>query len=565
MSHKPARAYEIVFWAHSDVDRSLVRRSTLSACPSSVDGRYKYITCLHQGRIENVFLSDLDKHNVQITRPWTLKRFQTLEQKSDHPLLIELQSVDGACMETVRSKYLFGADGAQSLVREKLNIKLRYKDPLTCTWGVIDGVIRTDFPDTKVICFVRSEHGSALIVPREDGMTRLYIQLPTSQKWDRETKDSIELQLQDVARNILQPYFVEWDYVQWYSLYPIRQGIAERYTLDHRVFLGGDACHVHSPKGGQGMNTALLDAQNLAWKIHSVESGFLQRDILETYESERRKVAEKLIDFDNRFASLLSALIPKISHNIDNDGLGTSVCQDDPLVRTFKESREFVSGYGVYYEANILNWSPDHAATSSLINPKGVKLVPGHIFIMSDVTRVVDANVVHLEHCIPLDGSFRIFIFGGEPSQSRSALQDLSESLMGKESFYTAFLVSNSGTSAMGSKDKNFCTLCTIFATARSNIEISRDVPGVLAKNTEHVYADDKFDTGASIPVPSAHDKVGCGPESGVIVVVRPDGYVGIVVRLTTGGQTADALNAYFSSFCSKPLGSSVFRSLRPV
>jgi 2-polyprenyl-6-methoxyphenol hydroxylase-like FAD-dependent oxidoreductase len=52
--------------------------------------------------------------------------------------------------------------------------------------------------------------------------------------------------VQASAKRILQPYSIEWETVDWYSVYPIGQGIADRYTLDHRVFLGGDACHTHS-------------------------------------------------------------------------------------------------------------------------------------------------------------------------------------------------------------------------------------------------------------------------------------------------------------------------------
>lgn len=86
-----------------------------------------------------------------------------------------------------------------------------------------------------------------MVIPREDNMVRLYIQIASSTDKDfnpRATKT--EAQVQQSAKKILQPYYIEWDHVEWYSVYPIGQGIADRYTLDERVFIGGDACHTHS-------------------------------------------------------------------------------------------------------------------------------------------------------------------------------------------------------------------------------------------------------------------------------------------------------------------------------
>jgi 2-polyprenyl-6-methoxyphenol hydroxylase-like FAD-dependent oxidoreductase len=94
----------------------------------------------------------------------------------------------------------------------------------------------------------------------------LYIQVASStdKDWDPRKQATAE-DVQARAKKIFEPYTISWDRVEWYSVYPIGQGIAERYTLDERVFMGGDACHTHSPKAGQGMNTAFLDAVNFAW------------------------------------------------------------------------------------------------------------------------------------------------------------------------------------------------------------------------------------------------------------------------------------------------------------
>ena len=308
------------------------------------------------------------------------------------------------------------------------------------------------------------------------------------------------------------------------------------------------------------MNTAFLDAQNLAWKIHAVETGFLERDILKTYEPERKSVAEMLLDFDSRYAKLFSQRPPQANEVLAASGHhgNESEHHDNDFVKTFKESCEFTSGYGVYYKGNELNWSPDHPAQSPLIQPSTTKLRPGHIFINADVTRVVDANVVHLEQEVPLNGAFRIFIFGGDPAKSHGALHDFAQHLASKRSFYTAYTRDDIGQVTHHEKHNPhnmFFTICTIFAARRPDIEVTRDVPDVLARYREHIYADDRWDHRVPTSQVPAHTKAGFDGEKGGVVVVRPDGYVGIVVSLEEGSGTVDALNQYFSAFCSKKFG----------
>jgi hypothetical protein len=97
-----------------------------------------------------------------------------------------------------------------------------------------------------------------------------------------------------------------------------------------------------------------------------------------------------------------------------------------------------------------------------------------------------------------------------------------------------------------------FFTICTIFATKRSSIEISRDVPDTLARYRQHIYADDRPDRRFPESKSPAHTKLGLDEQRGGVVVVRPDGYVGVVTALVEGRGTIDALNQYFSSFCTK-------------
>lgn len=307
------------------------------------------------------------------------------------------------------------------------------------------------------------------------------------------------------------------------------------------------------------MNTAFLDALNLAWKIHHVEAGFADRSLLHSYESERKLIAENLLNFDAKYAALFSQR-PPAAHDVAAATTQAPVEEENEFIKTFKESCEFTSGYGVAYNPNSLNWSSLHPAQAAVINPKGNRNRTGRILINSDVTRVVDANVVHLEQEIPVNGSFRIYVFGGVPSVTKKAMEDFAYNLGKKSSFFSSYLRSDIDSVShheMNNPHSHFFTFCTIFASKRSDIEISRDVPEVLARYRDHVYADDIWDRRVQDAKAAAHAKMGLDQEAGGVIIVRPDGYVGIVVSLVEGSATVDALNDYFGSFASKKVGES--------
>lgn len=151
MKHKPARVYEVAFWDPAGASQGIIRTGTWASCPAFIDARYPFTTLLHQGLIERVFISDLEKNGVEIQRPWKITGFTSDEKENpDYPVEVILEHTDGTSRETVRAKYLFGGEGARSFVREQLGIGITHKDPIAHVWGVMDGVVKTDFPDIKV-------------------------------------------------------------------------------------------------------------------------------------------------------------------------------------------------------------------------------------------------------------------------------------------------------------------------------------------------------------------------------------------------------------------------------
>ena len=396
-----------------------------------------------------------------------------------------------------------------------------------------------------------------MVIPREDNMVRLYVQIASSTDPDfHPRKTATAEQVQQAAKNILKPYNVEWERVEWYSVYPIGQGISEKYTLDERVFMGGDACHTHSPKAGQGMNTAFHDALNLAWKLHAVESGLAKRSILSTYETERKDIAETLLNFDSRYAALFSKRRPTAGEVGSASHTAAANGEEDEFVKTFKSSCEFTSGYGVAYKSNVFNWDDSHPAKSPLFNIPGVKLTPGRAFTPAKVTRLADSNFVPLEQEVPANGAFRIFIFGGIQSQTKKAIADLAANLEKDRSFLSVHRRTDTPyfLERHNPHSKLF-TLCLTFAGQKNNIDMDQ-VPAVLKDYHHHIYADDLPD----VRVPNAkfatHEKLGFDPAKGGVVVVRPDSHIACTVQLVEGSGTVDALNDYFGAFSAKPVGS---------
>ena len=556
MAYDPARVYEVAFWDPAPGGK-IARTGTWASCPTFLDARYPFTALLHQGLIERVFIEDIEKNGTKVERPWTIHDFENNGKDPDFPVEVALRGLDSNVIETVKAKYLFSGEGAKSFVREKLGVGITHKDPIAHVWGVMDGVVRTNFPDIKMKCTIHSDAGSIMVIPREDNMVRLYIQIASSTDPDFNPRKTATVEeVQEAAIKIFQPYYVEWDRVEWYSVYPIGQGIADKYTLDHRVFMGGDVCHTHSPKAGQGMNTAFHDAINMAWKIHLVEAGFADRSILETYEEERKLIAEMLLNFDARYAKLFSTRQPSASEVAQGTKNGSNGHgEKNDFVEMFKASCEFTSGYGVAYKPNIFNWDESHPAQSPLFDPKGCKLRTGRIMVPSNVTRVSDANVVHLENEIPFNGSFRLFVFGGKAtSRSHQALSDLADGLQRKGSFYESFTGTCGRSEAdlhhdMENPHSRFFTVALVLASKRADIEIG-DLPALFRDYGEHVYADDLPDSKVPGADAAAHAKVGL--QSGGVVVIRPDGHVGCVVALEEGPKPVEAMEAYFAAFTTK-------------
>ena len=151
MAHQPAKVYQVAFWNPLPDGKGIHRTGGWAACPKFIDARYPFTTTLHQGLIERVFIDDLHKNGADVQRPWTIAGFKNDGQDYIYPIQVDLEHMQTDEKRTVRAKYLFSGEGARSFIRSQLGIRLRHKGGRSNIWGVMDGVVRTDFPDVKVM------------------------------------------------------------------------------------------------------------------------------------------------------------------------------------------------------------------------------------------------------------------------------------------------------------------------------------------------------------------------------------------------------------------------------
>ncbi|MEQ1876653.1 MAG: FAD-binding protein [Bdellovibrionia bacterium] len=189
--------------------------------------------------------------------------------------------------ETLRSKFVIGADGSRSLVRENFKIPFEIVRP-QIVWAVIDGIIGTDFTKVPEIIVFQNETSDVAWIPREGEIDRFYVRM--------DTKD---FTLEDAVAKInraMKPHTLKFKTIEWFSQFSVKESVAERFSVQDKVFLTGDACHIHSVNGGQGLNTGLADAFNLIWKLAQVMKFGAPASLLKTYESERKPVALSVIE-----------------------------------------------------------------------------------------------------------------------------------------------------------------------------------------------------------------------------------------------------------------------------
>lgn len=466
------------------------------------DTFFDYALSIRQKYSEDIFREKLVEAGGEFESGVVLNGFTVDEDVDDgYKVKSTVTNAEGTQF-TVKSKFIVGADGARSTVRKVAEIPFE-GETTTHRWIRIDGVVKTNMPDTRVgFAAIESPgHGNVLGVALDHGRTRIGFAL-SPKLYEKYGDGMTEEDAKREAVQAMAPFELEFESVDWWTIYAIGQRVAESFRERHAVILAGDACHTHPSGAAQGMNTGIHDTINLSWKLAGVLKGWYSDAVLDTNGDERRPIAQKLINIDKTISSLILGVVPK--------GFVSASGSTEPnqlLNDVLDASSEFFLGLGVNYQRNILNKKSSTSTTEPgcrgpdvLIRRPGLA-IPLRLFSITKNR-----------------GRFWTIIFAGLPLQTRPKIQKLRTYLNGDSFTKSLAPVFN---------------LLTLIACHGLQPDETLGV--------DH-FGDAFYDVDES-----AHVKYGISKSEGGIVVLRPDGTLGFSAALDEGAE----VGKYFGEFVS--------------
>lgn len=238
---------------------------------------YPHMYTYPQDRHEKRLVSALSERNVEVE--WETE-LVSLKETSDS-VAVTLKNPEEMQSETF--SYIIGCDGASSTVRKQAGIRFS-GETYPQTFFVMDAAVKGVERNSLTFSFAKDQF--ALFFPLRNRETMRVIGLFPSDMSEETEFDALKPRLEEVHQVTIQEK-------NWFSPYKVHRRIADRYQTG-RIFLAGDAAHIHSPVGGQGMNAGIGDAVNLGWKLEAVLQQKAPQQLLSTYETERRPFANKL-------------------------------------------------------------------------------------------------------------------------------------------------------------------------------------------------------------------------------------------------------------------------------
>ncbi|MEO7897829.1 MAG: FAD-dependent monooxygenase [Pseudolysinimonas sp.] len=261
--------------------------------------RYPFLLFLSQARTEQILLEHLEQHGIRVERDTSLVGL-TQDAKG---VRLDVQAAAGR--QSFETDYVVGCDGAHSAARILTGIPFTgsgFPQMFAIADLEVDGL-----EQGRVHAYVTSA-GLMFFFPLGSPATwRLLVMLPP------------DLQNSDLDLSVLQLVVDEYAGASklvlrdpaWVTRFQVQSRYAQRFR-DRRVFLAGDAAHIHGPAGAQGMNTGIQDAANLGWKLAQVLSGQASDELLGSYEDERLPVARGVLRMTDRLFRMATTSNPLI-------------------------------------------------------------------------------------------------------------------------------------------------------------------------------------------------------------------------------------------------------------
>jgi 2-polyprenyl-6-methoxyphenol hydroxylase-like FAD-dependent oxidoreductase len=254
-----------------------------------LDTRYPYTLMISQADTEAYLLARLEQLGGKVIRPATVTGIR------QHDDGAEVVFADG---QRLQARYVVGADGMHSTVREQAGIAF-IGSTYAESFALADVRLSGGVPDDEVILYF-SPAGLVVVAPLPDGMYRI---VATVDEAPAHPDAGFVQHLLDARGPAARPAVV--DEVVWGSRFRVHQRIAQTFRAGH-LLLAGDAAHVHSPAGGQGMNLGIEDAVTLGERLSRVLAGEPET-LLDEYATDRHRTAENVVALAGRLTELATA------------------------------------------------------------------------------------------------------------------------------------------------------------------------------------------------------------------------------------------------------------------
>ncbi len=245
---------------------------------STLPTRFPYVLITPQYNVEQLLERRARQHGAEILRG---TRLRAIRQSGDDVDVVTEQG-------SMRARYAVGADGARSSVRRVLGSTFPGR---TVARSVMLADVRLAEAPDRVITGDANGHAFGFIAPFGDGWYRVI-----AWRRDRQLPDDAPVDLEEIRTTVRAALGTDYGMhdARWTSRFHSDERQVPRYRVG-RVFLAGDAAHVHSPAGGQGMNTGLQDAANLSWKLAADLGGWARPGLLDTYQTERHPAGRQVL------------------------------------------------------------------------------------------------------------------------------------------------------------------------------------------------------------------------------------------------------------------------------
>ncbi|KAK7446316.1 hypothetical protein VKT23_014522 [Stygiomarasmius scandens] len=548
---------------------------------------------IRQGLVERILEEKIREYypDFEVLRPWTFQDASIEDGGSQSFVNVTLCSTYGET-RLIRTRYLVGCDGGKSQVRRVLCSKYGLKfegSSHDSLWAVIDVLSPvTNFPDIKKFNVLETRCGTMMLLPREPVRDKECIRLycPAPKNLGPNHEANIE-DVIDMVHEALRPYTITWEEINWFTIYRVGQRIASNFDVKQKIFLAGDASHIHSPKAGLGMNTSMQDAHNLAFKLALAEKQIAKPDILATYDLERKPIAEQLLAMDEQLVELFSKHSDALKNSSHNQGAASQSTSE--LHRFQRRHAAYQAGVSITYNENVLVGPATGGPSASIKSIGGVGLVPGRRLLPATVTRYIDGVPTPiLDATLPFDGRFTIFLCLADllAQGNLQRIQLLKNYIMRPEGLWKRL---NARCAPLGhvtstttnkllpqSSTHPLFRFAAITTTEHASVPLasqyddlfrSKDSVEPLLFGPEMLFSDNipaifyglDHSQGMQPMKPTIlmnplHQKWDVQIEAGAIVVIRPDGHVGVVVQGLLGEEKFSerawkTVEEYFSQF----------------